>query len=178
MSITSKRGNTIKRKAEPHDPAVLVARPGNDVVKKQSELEVEEKTSDDAHPEENDEEVATNGDAPANDDKNSGEKRPAEEDNVDEEPSKKAKVGRGRPKKVAGSMPAAATAAKKKAAAAAVEKKPATGEPDTAKKGRGRPKKEEGAATGTPKAKPAKKEKKPRAANGTGVGSRTRSAKK
>lgn len=167
VAIKSKRGNTIKRKAEPDNPAVHVARSGNDVVKKQSELEVEEKVDD--HAEED--ESAANGE----DEKKTGDKRPAEVDAAEEEPAKKAKVGRGRPKKVPGAPKVAAP--KKKAAPA--EKKTATAEPDVAKKGRGRPKKEEGAVTGTPKSKGPKKEKKPRAvANGTGVGSRTRSAKK
>lgn len=43
IAIQSKRGNTIKRNAEPENPAVHVTRPGNDVVKRQSELDVEEK---------------------------------------------------------------------------------------------------------------------------------------
>jgi hypothetical protein len=45
-SIESKKGNTITKAAKPNDPAVHVTRPGNDVVKNASELEVEEpKTS-------------------------------------------------------------------------------------------------------------------------------------
>lgn len=199
VAVTSKRGNTIKRKAEPDNPAVHVSRSGNDVVKKMSEVEVEDK----AHDEPNPQEATANGE----EEKNIGDKRPAEDEPADEEPTKKAKVGRGRPKKVAGAAPKKPAAPKKKAAP--VEKKaptdeaveppaaanppvaaeppmavdpPVAAEPpvaaDPAKKGRGRPRKEEGAAA-APKPKAPKKEKKPRAvANGTGVGSRTRSAKK
>jgi hypothetical protein len=45
IAIQSKRGNTIKKNAEPGNPAVHIARSGNDVVKKASELNVEEKAS-------------------------------------------------------------------------------------------------------------------------------------
>ena len=160
VSIQSKRGNTIKRKGDPENPAVHIARSGNDVVKKQSELHVEEKAEGAADTENGDANGETTEDAPK-----TGEKRGAKDEAEGEEAPKKAKVGRGRPKKAGG----AAVAAPKKAA---VEKKKVD---DGEKKPRGRPKKEGGAATGTPKAK---KEKKPRTApNGTGVGSRTRSKK-
>lgn len=43
LAITSSRGNTIKASGSPSDPAVHLARPGNDVVKKQSDLTVESK---------------------------------------------------------------------------------------------------------------------------------------
>lgn len=104
-----------------------------------------------------------------------GAKRAAEDDAAEEAP-KKAKVGRGRPKKVAGAAPT--DAAKKKKGPAPKKDAAAGAEVDPNKKGRGRPRKEEGAAPTTPKVKAPKKEKKPRTApNGTGVGSRTRSAK-
>jgi hypothetical protein len=45
IAIQSRRGNTIKKNAEPGNPAVRVERSGNDVVKKASELNVEEKAS-------------------------------------------------------------------------------------------------------------------------------------
>jgi hypothetical protein len=158
VSVQSKRGNTIKRKGDPENPAVHIARPGNDVVKKQSELTVEEK----AEGAENGEAEEANGEVESP--PKTGEKRAAEDEPEGEEAPKKAKAGRGRPKKVGGA------AAPKKAAEKKVEKKADDGE----KKPRGRPKKE-GGATSTPKAK---KEKKPRTApNGTGIGSRTRSKK-
>lgn len=43
VSITSKRGNKIKKNAEPSDPAVAIERSGNNVVKKVSELNIEKK---------------------------------------------------------------------------------------------------------------------------------------
>ncbi|KAF2431268.1 hypothetical protein EJ08DRAFT_649069 [Tothia fuscella] len=42
VSVESHRGNTISKAAEKDDPAVHIARSGNDVVKLASELEVEE----------------------------------------------------------------------------------------------------------------------------------------
>ena len=45
IAITSKRGNKIKKNAEPDNPAVHVKRSGNDVVKKASELNIEKKAS-------------------------------------------------------------------------------------------------------------------------------------
>ena len=45
IAIQSKRGNTIKKNAEPGNPAVHIERSGNDVVKRASELNVEEKAS-------------------------------------------------------------------------------------------------------------------------------------
>ncbi|KAI0005596.1 hypothetical protein F4779DRAFT_621035 [Xylariaceae sp. FL0662B] len=43
VAVTSKRGNTIRKKAAPGDPAVRIERSGNDVVKRASELTVEGK---------------------------------------------------------------------------------------------------------------------------------------
>ncbi|KAI2603257.1 uncharacterized protein GGS25DRAFT_528287 [Hypoxylon fragiforme] len=43
VEIKTHRGNTIKRKGEPGNPAVRIERSGNDVVKKSSELTVEER---------------------------------------------------------------------------------------------------------------------------------------
>ncbi|KAK8193980.1 hypothetical protein BKA81DRAFT_281936, partial [Phyllosticta paracitricarpa] len=45
VTVDTHRGNTISKQAEPDNPAVHVERPGNDVVKKASELEVEEKAN-------------------------------------------------------------------------------------------------------------------------------------
>ncbi|KAI9851916.1 MAG: hypothetical protein M1838_002353 [Thelocarpon superellum] len=41
ISIQSKKGNTIKKNADPDNPAVHISRPGNDVVKRASELDKE-----------------------------------------------------------------------------------------------------------------------------------------
>ncbi|EXJ87825.1 hypothetical protein A1O1_04752 [Capronia coronata CBS 617.96] len=45
LAITSKRGNKIKKNADPSNPAIHIARSGNDVVKRASELTVEEKAN-------------------------------------------------------------------------------------------------------------------------------------
>ena len=45
IAIKTKRGNTVKKNAEPHNPAVHIERSGNDVVKRASELTVEQKAS-------------------------------------------------------------------------------------------------------------------------------------
>jgi len=45
VAIKTKRGNTVKKNAEPDNPAVRIERSGNDVVKKASELNIEEKAS-------------------------------------------------------------------------------------------------------------------------------------
>jgi hypothetical protein len=43
VSVTSKKGNEIKKQGDENDPAVAIERSGNDVVKKASELTVEGK---------------------------------------------------------------------------------------------------------------------------------------
>ncbi|KAK1020222.1 hypothetical protein LTR33_019131, partial [Friedmanniomyces endolithicus] len=43
LTVTSKKGNETKKKADPEDPAVKLSRPGNDVVKRAHELEIDEK---------------------------------------------------------------------------------------------------------------------------------------
>src|SRR5947209_7799861 len=48
IAIQSKRGNTIKKNATPDNPAVRIERSGNNVVKRASELNIEEKASDSA----------------------------------------------------------------------------------------------------------------------------------
>ncbi|EMC92945.1 hypothetical protein BAUCODRAFT_37852 [Baudoinia panamericana UAMH 10762] len=42
MKITTKKGNEVKKNADPENPAVKIKRSGQDVVKKASELDVEE----------------------------------------------------------------------------------------------------------------------------------------
>ena len=167
VSIQSKRGNTIKKSAQPDDPAIHLSRPGNDVVKNASELHVDEKKSSDAaadgaaddaateeEPEKEEEPAEkqkpaqkekTNGTTPA---KKGGVKRKAN----DEGEGNGEKKVRGRPKGMA--------------------KKESTGESNGEKKTRGRPKKEGGAI----KEKKPKTEKpmKPKAPP-SGVGKRTRS---
>jgi Hypervirulence associated proteins TUDOR domain len=43
VSVKSKKGNVIKKKASPDNPAVAIERSGNNVVKKASELNIEKK---------------------------------------------------------------------------------------------------------------------------------------
>ena len=43
IAIQSSKGNTIKKNADPDDPAVHISRQGNDVVKRAHELQIEEK---------------------------------------------------------------------------------------------------------------------------------------
>lgn len=93
VSIQSKRGNTIKKAAQPNDPAIHLARPGNDVVKNQSELHVDERKSGDGEEAEKKEEI-TNKEAPKSDKK--GEKRKV--DDEAEGDGEGAKKARGRPK--------------------------------------------------------------------------------
>lgn len=143
VAVTSKRGNLITRKAKPDDPAVHITHSGNDVVKNLSELEVEEKGPAETENNAADDQdtIPANGDADENmtDDPPAassssgpavtGEKRAADEDKAEEEPFKKAKVGRGRPKKVIAAPPATkkipapkAKAPEKKTDTAAVKK--------------------------------------------------------
>jgi hypothetical protein len=64
ITIQSKRGNTIKKNAEPGNPAVHVERSGNDVVKKASELNVEEKASGSTKKREHKDDKEGEGDGP------------------------------------------------------------------------------------------------------------------
>ena len=48
VSVTSHRGNEIKKTGDEGNPAVHIERSGNDVVKKASELNIEEKGSGDS----------------------------------------------------------------------------------------------------------------------------------
>ncbi|KAF3007420.1 hypothetical protein E8E13_002977 [Curvularia kusanoi] len=100
IAIESNRGNTIKKNAEPENPAVHIERSGNDVVKRASELQIDKKAEgssnsdskqegkesesgkqdekqDDnsAETEKKDEEMK---DAPASEDKNGETEKPAE----------------------------------------------------------------------------------------------------
>ncbi|MCJ1226006.1 hypothetical protein MMC12_002655 [Toensbergia leucococca] len=159
LAIQSKKGNTIKKKAEPDNPVVHMAREGNDVVKPQSELQVDEKAPENT--------------TASSDDKPSGEKRDRDEDAAEvEEPKKKA---RGRPKK-SDATPATTAAAPKKDVKAKETPAAAAAGGEAPKKARGRPKSTAGAAAAAaPKEKKEKKAKP--AVNGEGIGSRTRSKK-
>lgn len=148
VAITSKRGNTIKKNAEPENPAVHVGRSGNDVVKRASELEVVEegnkakgKSKSPVPPKKKkDQEEDKIEETTANGKKREHEEAGGEEPKEREKPKKATKAAKG-------DTPSSA----------------ANGEP---KKGRGRPKKSD--AEPKPKKAP-----KPRATEG--IGSRTRS---
>ncbi|KAF2202356.1 hypothetical protein GQ43DRAFT_439756 [Delitschia confertaspora ATCC 74209] len=66
LAIQSNKGNTIKKNADPEDPAVHITREGNDVVKRAHELQTEEKAG------------GANGEQ-ANGEATEGKERPAEE---------------------------------------------------------------------------------------------------
>lgn len=176
VAVQSKRGNTIKKSAQPNDPAIHLARPSNDVVKNQSELNVEEKASggdangtkekDDKAAEKTPEATPAKAKAPA---KSPGNKRKATEE---PEQEKEVKKSRGRPKGAA-----AAPKEKKEAKEKKEKKKEKPAPAEKEKKGRGRPAKDPGAPKSTPKAKKEKKPVKP-AAKPVGVGKRTRSQAK
>ncbi|KAI9876587.1 MAG: hypothetical protein M1830_006165 [Pleopsidium flavum] len=168
VTIQSKRGNTIKKHAEPGDPAVHISRPGNDVVKKASELEVEEKHATGGADGDDEVEEAQGG-------TKAGEKHERDEDvegegeveNDHESATKKQKTAKkdtGVKKK---GRPAKKVAKKDEEAKDGEEKK----DDAPKKKGPGRPKKGETKA-GEKKEKTTKP-----VANGDGIGSRTRSKK-
>ncbi|KAL8668285.1 MAG: hypothetical protein Q9168_007088, partial [Polycauliona sp. 1 TL-2023] len=175
IAIQSKRGNTIKRSAEPDNPAVHVARPGNDVVKQQSELQVEEKNAaaggQDANTEKDAPAPSTEGNKPE-DPKSSDDhlavpngaqgkeksKSPAPSKAKSPAPAKKTATPKATPaskKRKAAEEEPATTAADETEAATASETEP------PAKKARGRPK-----GTGSSAKKPAapKPAPKPKAA--------------
>lgn len=183
VSVQSKRGNTIKKSAQPNDPAIHLARPGNDVVKNQSELNVEEKASggdangteekDDAAAEEQPEATPAKAKAPA---KSPVNKRKATKE---ADPDKEAKKARGRPKGAAAApkdkKEPKEKKEKEKPAPKEKQEKPAKTEGE--KKSRGRPAKDPDATKAAPKAKKAAKPAK-EAAKPVGVGKRTRSQAK
>ena len=146
IAIKSKRGNTIKKNASPDNPAVHVGRSGNDVVKRASELTVEEKASGGA-------EKSEKGD----------KKREAEDDGEEaaKEEGKETKKARGAPKK-------AAKKDDKKGGKKDEKKDDKKEEANGEKKKPGRPKKGDGETA-------AKKKKDPTPRSADGIGSRTRS---
>ena len=158
VAIQSKRGNTIKKDAKPGDPAIHLERPGNDVVKNQSELQVDEKNAGGDDSKQGDKSAETNG---TNGNKRKAEDEPEADGGDDKAPpsTKKAKAEKAKPTE----KKEKATPKKKDEKPKAADKNGADGE----KKARGRPK---GSGAGEKKAK-----KSP--APPTGVGKRTRSNK-
>lgn len=169
VAIQSKRGNTITKAAEPDNPAVHVTRPGNDVVKNQDELQVEEKKAD------GDNGAATTDDAGANDKpaetSDEGLKVPnGDSEAANKEGSKDSAPKSLKPKKSPAASnknsPAPQTGKKRKADAIETSSKDAEVEPPMEKKVRGRPKRTEAEETpAAPKEKKPKKEKAEKGAN-------------
>ncbi|KIX03079.1 uncharacterized protein Z518_06629 [Rhinocladiella mackenziei CBS 650.93] len=155
IAINSKRGNTTKENAAPDNPAVHVERSGNDVAKKASEPNVEEKANGSADAGHGETENK-NGEKRNHDDMEGGDKQEEAEDKKDG-PLEENDEGR--------TIKAKDSSNKKQKKEQ--EKKD---EPKTEKKKPGRPKKTDGAL---PKSK---KEPTPRATEG--IGSRTRSQQK
>ena len=170
IGIQSKRGNTIKRNAEPDNPAVHVKRPGNDVVKRQSELDVEEKKNDNASAADGDANKGDDMTAPATEDK--PQENNANNDNLavpetngaqgkekSKSPAPKAKSPAPKKAPTPKATPAAASKKRKVFEEPAEEEaadgeEPAAGDEPPAKKARGRPK---GSGNAKPSPKPALK---------------------
>ncbi len=186
IAIKSKRGNTIKKNASPSNPAVHIGRSGNDVVKRASELMVDEKASGSGSGEKKSKSPAPKENGDGKGDKKREHEEDDDGDGADEAAADKKEDEVEEEKKEVVKKPAAKkqkkepAAGKKKKAAAAEEKPAATGKEkenkpangaDEAKKGRGRPKGTATSATGAVGKK--KKNPKPRATEG--IGSRTRS---
>ncbi|KAI9661123.1 MAG: hypothetical protein M1821_009450 [Bathelium mastoideum] len=135
VAIESHRGNTIAKNAEPDNPAVHVERPGNDVVKKASELDVEEEGP-----------------------KHNGGEEKNEEEGDEEKEEKKDNGAKPGKKRAAKGKPEGEENAKKQ------KKEDVNGEGDSKEKkgkgaGRGRPKKGSVESNGASKPKAEKKEK-------------------
>lgn len=167
IAITSKRGNKIKKNAEPNNPAVHIERSGNDVVKKASELNIEEKANG-----------SSSGDKKDDDQSKSGDKRKHEETKENEETEDKpealeenadGKTVKAKDSNKKQKKEPAKKEEKKEPAKKEEKKEPASKEepkePATKKKA-GRPKKGEGAPS---------KKKEPTPRSTEGIGSRTRS---
>ncbi|KAK5937158.1 hypothetical protein PMZ80_010699 [Knufia obscura] len=147
IAITSKKGNKIKKNAEPDNPAIHVKRSGNDVVKKASELNIEKK--------------AAGGDSKKDDSK----KRKADDDEEPQNDADKHEEHNGAEVRKGGKTPSKAGKGAKKAKKSEEPEDEPTEEPkkeepkaNGAKKGRRRPK----AAESTGDKKGATKEKKPK----------------
>ena len=148
IAIQSKRGNTIKKNAEPGNPAVHIERSGNDVVKKASELNVEEKASGSS----------------------SSKKREHKDDKEEEEgdgPITENAEGKDVKKQKTEKKSTKTDKKNTKASDEGAKKSETNGDAAPKKKAPGRPK---GTASGSAKAK---KDPKPRSTEG--IGSRTRS---
>jgi hypothetical protein len=114
VSITTKKGNKVKKNAEPDNPAIRVERSGNDVVKKASELNVEEKANGSSDKRKHDDETEENGEKKDDGLKENAEgktvraggktdkAKPAAKKQKTDEPAVTEKKKPGRPKKAEG----------------------------------------------------------------------------
>ncbi|KIW97524.1 uncharacterized protein Z519_01108 [Cladophialophora bantiana CBS 173.52] len=208
VAITSKRGNKVKKNAEPENPAVRVERSGQDVVKKASELNVEEKANGDAGSAESDdkkeeskqEAESTNGEKRKHDEVGEDEKEeenkqadeveeeknngPLEENAEDKTVKAKEPATKKQKKEPTGKAGRPKKAEKKeeeekeKEAAATEEKEE---EENAAKKEEPKSAAETKKKAGRPKkadGAPAKQKKQPTPRATEGIGSRTRSQQK
>lgn len=103
VSIETHRGNTVKKNAEPNNPAVKIERSGNNVVKKASELKVdkagdkhkeaagEEKEVSKDESKKKDDKKDDKKDEKKDEPKKNGTKRKAEDKDEDKDSDKKAK---------------------------------------------------------------------------------------
>ncbi|XTI84672.1 hypothetical protein V2W45_1369663 [Cenococcum geophilum] len=172
LSIQSNKGNTIKKNADPEDPAVHIAREGNDAVKRAREIEVEEhanggevrvpeseKKEEEEKEEEKkyEEEEKQNGVVEATESK-------TEETKNGEVASEEAKTGEKRKAEEPASEGSGDGEGERDEAS---EKKQKTEKANGAKKSRGRPKKGEAAEKKEKKA-PAKKREPKKAATENG----------
>jgi len=175
IAITSKRGNKIKKNASPGNPAVHVERSGNDVVKRASELHVEEKANGEASEKKDNDAEPTNGEKRKHDEVEKEDDKPAdaeEEEVKEDEPLEENAEGKTiKAKEPAAKKQKKEPAPKAKKAAPAAKKAEEKKEPakPAEKKKAGRPK---GVAS-----KP-KEKKEPTPRSGDGIGSRTRSQRK
>merc|ERR1712070_695988 len=128
MTMETKRGNEVKKNAEPDNPAVKVDREGHDVVKKASELEVEEegpnhKEDGEKQDDKKDEENKEEGKKEDEEKKDEGESKKAKKDEAEpkENGEKPAPKKKGRPAKNGGAGGAAKETKKKEPKRAATE---------------------------------------------------------
>lgn len=89
LKMETKSGNEVKKNADPENPAVRVERSGHDVVKRASELEVEEEGPKHKDGEAKKDEGEKNGEEKNGEEKNGGEKDEAKSDEKKDDEEKK-----------------------------------------------------------------------------------------
>lgn len=176
IAIESKKGNTIKKNADPENPAVHVSREGNDVVKRASELEVEEEgdkhkeggddKKEDGEGEEKDEGEQGKKDDDAEKKDEDAEKMGGEDEKKEsEEKEDDAKTGEKRKAEDDAEADEGASDAKKQKSD---DEPKANGEEKSAPKKKGRPAKKDANGNANEKKESAKKKEPKKAATATG----------